>query len=273
MLGTARKTPDSKLDSAAPASAPAWAQSEPMRALCKLAPRWAEIKTKMLELSERKEALYAELRPLIEMLSRRGEFNSLRVAERAMTQALAAGAPPAKEIKASPRAAALLGPLAPAPRAPEPPYTPVRGPDRDRFDEIVSEIVVIDEALALLAAPMPGKRRSEVEDMYLAGCEKYCEAMRPEFDAIVARFCAAVVELGKAKAEYDDFTKDKLRGIAWTSLRPIDPLPLVGDPTDPSSALRLALTLAAEHGHFDLASLPTNWKGRKPSVYSISSRP
>jgi len=267
MLGTAKKAPDSKADSSA--ATPAWAQTEPIKAICRLAPRWVEIRNKELELGERREALYAELRPLIARLSKDHQFDSLAMAINAGRQALESAAP-AKAIEASPRAAALLGPLMPAPRAPERPAARPSHPDRPRYDEILGEIAAIDEALALLNAPLPGKRRSEAEDSYLAGCEKYCEAVKPEFDAIVARFYAAVVELGKAKVEYDEFVRERLRGVAWASLRPIDPLPLLGDPTDPASPLRLALAGAAEHGHFNLAGLPDAWKRRKAPVYPIS---
>jgi hypothetical protein len=191
-----------------------------MRELCKLAPKWAAIRSKQIELSELKEALLAESRPLVEQLSLSGAFSSLQLANEAAAKAIAASSSLAKPIEASPQAAALLGPLTPAPRAPDPPFRPWTSPDCARADEIIGELAAIDEALALLGAPMPGKRRSEVEDLYLAGCEKYCESLEPEFHAVVARFCAAVVELGKAKAEYNGFVEGRLRGIVWDVAAP-----------------------------------------------------
>jgi hypothetical protein len=249
---------------AAPATAPStslpvWALTEPVKALCRLSPRWAEIRGKMIELAQRHEALFRELQPLRESLARQGEFNSVAMNDAAMRAAWHREHP-AKAIEASPAAAKLLGPLTPAPRAAVLPFRGRVKPERERFDEIAEEITAIDEALALLSAPMTGKRLSEVETLYFEACKKYCEIVAPEFDAIVARFCTAAVDLGKAKTEYENFVREKLRGVAWVSLRPIDPLPMLGDPAEPTSALRLMLAHAEVQGHFSPADLPENWK-------------
>ncbi len=246
----------------APAVIPAWADTPAMQALCRVAPRWAEIRTKQGELSARKEALYAELRPLNRRLSARGEFNSWVVASEAADRARAAAAPPLKEIRASPQAAALLGPLTPAPRAPPAPLTRAKSSDRARMDEIVAELAVIDEAFELLDPPVSGGGRGQMEKLYLEGCRKFCDEVRPEYDALAAKFCAALVALGEATVEYNAFVRETLRGIAWESLRPIRVSQLLGDPLDPSSELRQLLALAAERRHFDPADLPAAWPGK-----------
>jgi hypothetical protein len=255
-----------------PATPPDWAQTEPVKALCALAPRWAEIKTKGMELARRAAEIHSEIGTLKEPLAKSGEFDSFRVANEMSTAALLAAQPPAKEIKASPGAAALLGALTPPPRAPAPYFKPRRSPDRERFDALGRELESIEEALALLNQVAPGERRSEVENLYLDGCREYCEIVRPEYDAITARFCNALVALGEATVAYNDFVKERLVGIAWASLRPIQTSQMLGDPLDQTSELRRLLTLAAERGHFNLADLPEDWK-RKPGDASRSPRP
>lgn len=120
--------------------------------------------------------------------------------------------------------------------------------------EVGAEIAAIDEALTLL--------QPQLVRAHLEGSDRLWQLLRPEYRAIVGRVCDALIELGRAHVEHEEFLH-RHRSAAKARLRPVHGTGTLGDPREPESELRRLLQWAAECGHIDPAKIPAaEWKRR-----------
>jgi hypothetical protein len=213
--------------------------------LAAVAPDWVELTQRKLGFLAAKDALVARASELQKALNANANalwFEQNRRPDRA----------PPQPVKASDRAAALLGPkYTPAPRQPE-----TIGQNEPlgiaEMRKVSGEIAAIDEALALLE---PQLVRARIE-----GSDRLWAMLRPEYREIAGRICDALIDLGRAQLEHEKFLYMH-RSAAIARLRPIHGTGSLGDPCDPASELRRMLQWACECGHFAAAKIPAaEWK-------------
>jgi len=211
--------------------------------LAAVAPDWVELTQRKLGLLAEKDALCARGAELQKTVN----ANALWFEQNRRPDS----APP-QPVKASDRAAALLGPkYTPAPRQPE--TIGQKEPTGiAEMRKVRIEIEALDEALALIE---PQLLRARIE-----GSDRLWAMLRPEYREITGRICAALIELGRAHLEQEKFLYMH-RSAAVARLRPIHGTGSLGDPCDPASELRRMLQWACECGHFDAAKIPAaEWK-------------
>jgi hypothetical protein len=218
-----------------------------------VAPEWVRISDKVASLCKREDELHAEMRPIQERVKRRRHAADYTPSSRNRKRA-------PEIIAASKEAAEILGELTPEPRT-LPVFEQPVSQDVSRLGKLTDELNAVREALSLLRDVQKGERRSRLEKAHLDGSLKYCEAIEPEYRAVADAYISALVALGRATADHDRFLKDRLSGVAYARLRPVQTSTGLGDPRDPSSEIRRLLTWAAECGRFDLKNFPDDWKG------------
>jgi hypothetical protein len=219
---------------AAPASGTATVVRAPIEipTLESVSARYAKVSGLARELRARRESLGAELQlAVLDMNKLAPPSPSMRPPERTET------------IEPSARVKRMLGELAPEPRT----FTlNAPHPLRAKATEISAEIEAIGESLAALE---PEMRRSRHE-----ASAALCDAVRPAYDSVAARFVTAIVELADARKSHSDFLAKMERGGASpAALRILHDIGLLGDPRDAGSPLRLALHRAVETGRCDPA--------------------
>ena len=119
----------------------------------------------------------------------------------------------------------------------------------------------LDDARAAIEIlqPLLVKERAEAS-------ARYCDTLKPQYDAIAQRVCAALIELGAATEDHRAFLSDiHSQGAASSSLRPMRPESDLGSALDPYSPLRLHLGDAIFLGHLDPKKIPAAWSARKSS--------
>jgi hypothetical protein len=224
--------------------------SKPSPTLGDVAPDWVEAVAKLVGLNARREELIAKIPAL----------------KKAMAPGLALyeeqniGPPPKapEPRKASAGAAALLGSkFTPPAVLPEPVGQRVP-PQISELRKISGEIAQIDEALAFL--------QPQLTKVHLEGSARLCELLLPEYRVIAGRICAALVELGRAHVEHDQFMK-RHRSAVKAKLRPIHGAGSLGDPRDAASELRRLLEWAIECGHFSRDQMPKEWERASAEIF------
>lgn len=211
-----------------------------------VSPEFAEIDDKLRALNKREAELLAEVQPLNEKASNVGAFHWV------YNLAQPPASPPVP-IEPSSAAKSLLGRLSPPPRLPEPRKS-TSHPMLAKIRELAAELDAVREAIEILG-PLHAKA-------HRAASRALCEQVMPDYQAIASRVCSALVDLGNAQIEHDEFTRSlEARGAVWSWLLPIQD-PSLGDPRDSGSEIRRLLSWAAEGGHFDIRKIPENWRER-----------
>jgi hypothetical protein len=225
---------------------------EPPLTLATVAPEWVKLSTRYQELCALEEELLAKARGQKKNLDGSGlalfsEQNILPI------RAAAADADkPPRMVGASKKAAALLGSEYTPDPTPAIPHLAHEPKIAKEARELTIEIAAVREAITLL---LP-----QLEKAHRDGSARLCELLMPEYNIIARRACAALIALGLAEIEHQDFMR-RHRSAARSTLRPIQTGAL-GDPLDPESKLRILLDWAIEVKHLDAADLPPGWNRR-----------
>jgi hypothetical protein len=121
--------------------------------------------------------------------------------------------------------------------------------DQARLSALIERIGDRDAAIDLLGAKIAvsGRRASH----------KIVEQVAGQHKALVADFCAKLIELHEANKSYhrlvDTLNDD---GVAWTALHPMQSLHIAGQPSDRYGNVALYLREAVAHGFIDASVVP-----------------
>ena len=212
------------------------------------APEWAQRTDKLAELTAREAELIEKLRPLNEALARTGEFSVgiQRIHQKQTTEV----------EQHSPAVQRLLGDLTPPARSPAP-FNLVEGPIKEKWREVSDELDAVRTAISVIHEPL--KRA------WLNGSAAYCERVAPDYRAVVADVCAALIAAAQAMLAHEKFLKDlREQGVAWGMLKPISISGLgLGSPLEATSELSRMLKWAVECGHLPAENIPREFAARR----------
>lgn len=231
-------------------------------ALRSVSPEYAKLFDKHQELHAEKELLRKELSELAKDATPDVQMwaqNNIIVVAAAHEEE---NKPP-RMVGPSKKVAELLGEFAPppVPAAPLAFHEPLAS---RKMREKSKRIGALDEAIALIGP--------QLTKAHLDGSARLCALLKPRYDQIAERICAALVELGSADLEQRAFML-KYRNAARSTLRVVHATGSLGDPSDPFSEIRRLLDWAEECGHFDRSGLPAEWGTRRSAAGSVRSFP
>jgi hypothetical protein len=238
--------------------------------LATVAPAWWAASKKHAELSRRKDELINESILLHDKIDASLMFSNAETNPRAVQAERVMPPPAPKQI--SDDAREMLGDLVPPPAPVEPkPIEPPKPvyvhPDTrvQRLRVIGAEIAYIDEALEELW--------KIIQREHATGSKRLCEALESEVQAIAKQATDALVQLGNALlAQRDLLARHGSANWGFARMVPLNILELSA-PSPGGSAIQEALTLAAEFGRFDLASIPSTWREPPPACLTLIELP
>jgi hypothetical protein len=221
--------------------------------LAEISPAYAELQAKFETLVAREAALQARLGPLKKVYEKSGHgvSNVLRANDEP--------APP-QSVATRPRVATLLGKFSPAPHLVAVPKEPAVAAE---MRELTLELAATIDAIRLI--------RPLLTRAHLDASADLCALLMPRYRAIARRITSALVELGEADLAHRAFMHQH-RSAARSTLRPVV-TNFLGDPLDPYSDLRRALSWAIECGHFDPEDLPVAWRPAQSPAGAVRSWP
>jgi hypothetical protein len=215
--------------------------------LASIFPEWKVLSDQYCALCQREEAIQAEINSLNREIERTSYANAdPRKLVRITTT------PPIKRI--SDAARRLLGSAAPPP---EPPpalsVTTVSYDDArvQRQHDLSAELEAVREAKPVLL--------QQLERAHAEGSRRLCEALAPEYTAIVKQLADAVIALGNAALMHELFLCEHREALLGF-LRPPAIELVADDPRQTDSRIRRFLRSAAEAGYFNLAQVPDAWR-------------
>jgi hypothetical protein len=253
-----------------PPAAPVNAEVTSRPTLRSIYPVWGRLSAKLQEFCRREEEILQRIK---EITAKQDHYGAIIAPEWVDGGPTRYNGPPIntdKPAKPEPpvpaRVLALMGDLAPPPAPPPAPastevtYTYTRQGDQE-LAELGKEYRDIGAAKDILH-PLLKAAQDE-------GSRLLCEAYMPDYRAVAARVCSALVALGGAINAHQAFTQGMVdQGAVWSHLRPLDInsiVAAVGDPRNPQySSLRAWLGGAAEGGHFDMKMIPAEWTPAPP---------
>jgi hypothetical protein len=232
-----------------------------------LHPAWGVLSDKVAELSRREDDITRRMQAIIADQAKR---NAIILTSPGVETIV----PPKPKKPLAARVRDMLGDLAPTA---EPEATPAIKPETK-----VIQTRIGDQELADLGTELQNIRAAvEILHPSLAaarveGSKLLCAARMPEYTAVAARVCDALVSLGNAVIAHKRLTQEMTDdGADWSGFKPVDVNALaltLGDPQNRESRWHRVLAGAAEGGHFDLAYIPADWTPA-PTPVTEAARP
>lgn len=205
--------------------------------LASISQRYNELKGRWDTLTARENELFATLRPLVAEVAKAGGYNT------AATMPMPPAPEPPKDYRDGIKK--LVGDIIPFKRPDAAPVQPV-GDLKAKAAAISSELSDIAESKRLL---WPELRRES-----FAASAMLVEALKPEYAAIAQRIVDALLALGAALADQNEFIRDiEAQSASTATLRRI--VVNCGG-QDPLDVLAVALRCAVEGGHVDPNTIP-----------------
>jgi hypothetical protein len=239
----------------------------PRPTLRSVAPRWAALADKYAELMRRADEIGAEMAQLLKV-----ERVTMRIEEKDPNGKLrgtitvketiplfsselgSTPLPPPPVPEPSAKVVSILGKLLPNNREKPAPVVGPIGERRARVNALTEELEAVREAIKLI--------EPEIRAAHLEGSADLCRALAPEYQIVADRVTRAIVELGEAAIEHENWLKElRLQGAASSMLRPVL-VSALDERGDPIARLRRLLEWAAEGGWFARSDIPGTWRAR-----------